>query len=326
MSTPGSGLDKRQCTLQICVSPGNTKIKIAIIFRGKGKRITDDELKAYHKEVHIYCQTNAWADTEFSVNLVRIHTLKQAVYEDESEFVLFCDNLSAQVIEEFLREIHAINGIVWFGEPGSTDIWQPVDNGFGKMLKTKISSLQEQWLEQDENIDLWTENSEKKLDLMQRIILITHWVGNAYNQLMGEEYSKTRYRCFEKTGCLITADGSEDTQISPEGVTNNVSPHHCLSTPAVEVQDENEPDVDDDISELEEIETISEERIDLAVDRTSNHPLVNRTVTVCYDEWHIGTITWCNTKLDECRVLYADKSKDYLKLDDFNGVDVILIY
>ena len=26
-----------------------------------------------------------------------------------------------------------------------------------------------------------------------------------------------------------------------------------------------------------------------AVDRTSNHPLVNRTVTVCYDEWNIGT-------------------------------------
>ena len=32
-----------------------------------------------------------------------------------------------------------------------------------------------------------------------------------------------------------------------------------------------------------------------------------------------------NTKLDECRVLYADKSEDYLKLDDFNGADVILI-
>ena len=43
---------------------------------------------------------------------------------------------------------------------------------------------------------------------------------------------------------------------------------------------------------------------------TSNHPLVNRTVTVCYDEWHIGTITWYNTKLDECRVLYADKLED----------------
>ena len=46
---------------------------------------------------------------------------------------------------------------------------------------------------------------------------------------------------------------------------------------------------------------------------------------VCYDEWHVGTITWYNVKLDECRVLYVDKSEDYLKLDDFNGVDVILL-
>lgn len=71
VSTSGSGLDKRQCTLQICFSPGNTKIKIAIIFRGKGKRITDDELKAYHRDVDVYWQTNAWADTEFSVNWIR---------------------------------------------------------------------------------------------------------------------------------------------------------------------------------------------------------------------------------------------------------------
>ena len=54
-------------------------------------------------------------------------------------------------------------------------------------------------------------------------------------------------------------------------------------------------------------------------------PYVNRTVNVCYDMNGTLVPTWYNTKLDECRVLYADKSEDYLKLDDFNGVDVILI-
>ena len=33
---------------------------------------------------------------------------------------------------------------------------------------------------------------------------------------------------------------------------------------------------------------------------------------------------WYNTKLDEYRVVFPDKSEDYFKLDDFNGVDVIL--
>ena len=68
-------------------------------------------------------------------------TLKPAVSDSESEFVLFCDNLTAQTSDVFLSEIRAMNGIVWFGEPGATDIWQPVDNGFGKMLTAKISSL-----------------------------------------------------------------------------------------------------------------------------------------------------------------------------------------
>ena len=41
---------------------------------------------------------------------------------------------------------------------------------------------------------------------------------------------------------------------------------------------------------------------------------------------------WCcffgttrNKKLDEYRILFDDNSEDYLKLDDFNGVDVLLL-
>ena len=189
-------------------------------------------------------------------------------------------------------------------------------------------------MEQDENIDLWTENGDKKLDVKQRRILITQWVGEAFNTLMGEEYSKTRYRCFEKTGCLITADGSEDDKIAPEGLTNYVVPpplpiqvaveiEPLVPAPAAEPEDRIETEVDDEL-EVDET-TVLEERIDLQVDRVYKHPLVNRNVTVFYDEWHVGTITWYNKKLDECRVFYeVDNSEDYLKLDDFNGVDVIL--
>ena len=78
--------------------------------------------------------------------------------------------------------------------------------------------------------------SDKKLDVKQRRILITHWVGEAFNTLMGEDYSKTRYRCFEKTGCLITADGSEDDKIAPEGLTNYVVPPPLPIQVAVEIE------------------------------------------------------------------------------------------
>ena len=58
----------------------------------------------------------------------------------------------------------------------------------------------------------------------KRRILRTHWVGEAYSKLMMDDYSKSRWRSFKKTGCLITADGSEDFKIEPEGLTGYTVP------------------------------------------------------------------------------------------------------
>ena len=114
VAQPGSGLDKRQATLQICFSPEGI-VKPALIFRGKGKRISQDEVLAYDTDVDVYWQANAWADTAFSVKLVK-NTLSNAV-ANLDEYVLFCDNLTAQVSDEFLNEVQQHKGIVWFGVP-----------------------------------------------------------------------------------------------------------------------------------------------------------------------------------------------------------------
>ena len=77
-------------------------------------------------------KVNAWADTELSVNWVN-KTLKSAT-ERNDRFVLYCDNLSAQVIDNFKDAVSAIGGLVWYGVPNATDLWQPVDAGFGELL------------------------------------------------------------------------------------------------------------------------------------------------------------------------------------------------
>ena len=162
IANPGSGFEKRQCTLQVCISP-ESKVRIAIIFRGSGKRISSDEIKTYHPDVDIYWQDNTWADTKFSVEWVK-HSLKEGTKPlDGKEFALFCDNLTAQVSDEFLHAVRAINGIVWFGVTGATDTWQPVDCGIGRMLKQTVSRIQDEWLEHDDNIDLQLGNSEENL-------------------------------------------------------------------------------------------------------------------------------------------------------------------
>ena len=75
VSQPGSGLEKRQASLQLCFGP-KTIVRPALIFRGTGKRITPDEIMAYHKEVDVYWQTNAWADTAFCTDWAN-NTLKE---------------------------------------------------------------------------------------------------------------------------------------------------------------------------------------------------------------------------------------------------------
>ena len=52
--------------------------------------------------------------------------------------------------------------------------------------------------------------------------------------------------------------------------------------------------------------------------------MVNKHVTALYYDWHTGIRTWYNTKLDEYRVVFTSKSEGHFKLDDFNGVDVLL--
>eukprot|EP00794_Sanderia_malayensis_P011559 gene11559-12751_t len=58
-ATLGPGLDKWQCTLQICFAAEGPPVKIVIIFRGTAKRISQVEIQAYHKNVDVYWQTNA---------------------------------------------------------------------------------------------------------------------------------------------------------------------------------------------------------------------------------------------------------------------------
>ena len=61
------------------------------------------EKRSYHQSVDIYWQDSAWVDTEVSCEWVE-KTLKKCVPEGE-EFLLLCDNLPAQVSDEFKKAV-----------------------------------------------------------------------------------------------------------------------------------------------------------------------------------------------------------------------------
>ena len=124
-----------------------------------------------------------------------------------------------------------LGGDTRYGSPGKTDAWQPVDVGFGRLLKVLTNAEQhEQELEHDEKIEKWIGNDREKFSAKYGRILIKHWVRDAFEKLQGSKYGYSMWRCFERTGCLITADGSGDDKIKPEGMPDYVVPpsidHH----------------------------------------------------------------------------------------------------
>ena len=187
--------------------------RISVIFRGLGKRISAVEKASWHPDVDVYFQKNAWADTEFCVKWTK-GTLKPFV---EGRFVLFLDNLEGQIVEEFKTEVANADSVCWYGLPGATDIWQPVDAGYAELLKVKVRQAHYKWLDFDENADKWY-GEYNRFTASERRILITHWVGEAYNALVDDKYNRFRREIFERTGCLLTADGSGDNLVRPEGL------------------------------------------------------------------------------------------------------------
>ena len=93
-----------------------------MIVSGKGLQITNDEREAWHKDVDVYFQENARADKELSVSWT-IKTLKAAT-QGTDRFVLFCDNLSAQVTDNFKDAVSSIGGLVWYEVPNAADLWR----------------------------------------------------------------------------------------------------------------------------------------------------------------------------------------------------------
>ena len=108
-----SGLEKRQCTLQVCTLADGKEPRITVIFRGKGKRVRPDEKAAWHPDVDVLWQENAWADKTVSVNWVNT-TIKHVV-ENLEKHALFVDNLTAQQTDDFKKAVSDLKGGVWYG-------------------------------------------------------------------------------------------------------------------------------------------------------------------------------------------------------------------
>ena len=172
----GSGLDKRQATLQLCIRARGEQPKPCLIFRGGQKRnkTQRDELKKYDEDVVVPWQKNAWADTEVCLNWAKlIGKFKPSDFPcDNPTKLMIVDSLNAQISGSFEAELKRAKFLLREGVKNATDIWQPVDAGIGQHYKRLIGQFYDEWLESDHALQYLKKGA---IPTPVRRILLTQW-------------------------------------------------------------------------------------------------------------------------------------------------------
>ena len=216
-----------------------------------------DKKIAWHPDIDVLWRENAWADTTVSINWV--NTTLKPVVENLEKHVLFVDNLTAQQTDDFKKAVSDLKGVVWYELKNASDLCQVVDAGISHTLKVLTRRNYWKWLDKEYNVNIWF-GDQTGLTANGRRILITQWVRYAWQELCSSKYHHLKKRYWEKTGCLITADGSEDVKITPEGLADYKVPLPLSYLPACEAAPiSNTPDTTENNEEKQEEETLDED-------------------------------------------------------------------
>ena len=226
-------LRKRQFTMNIYINAGEGEDAdgyVELICKGNvlmGTRFSATERAAWHKEVPMWFQKNAWMDRNVmakSAETFREHIKKRWDHnwkegDTVTSVLVICDNLDAHVAPE-TREVFAADQTVFvcYLPPSVTEAIQPIDAGFGRSLRCGVGRRLDSWLMEESNLELW----EAGMTASQRRVLISNIVAEAMKEALADD--KMRAGCFERTGCLLTLDGSGDEKIRPQGCSKSKLP------------------------------------------------------------------------------------------------------
>ena len=131
------------------------------------------------------------------------------------ESLLTLDNLHGQTTEKFKACMKKdCNSLVWHYPGGCTDTLQPIDAGLGALIKVEVGKQLDIWLKNGDNLERWESNA---LTASDRRVLLTKWVATAVDIV--DNRPNYRFRLFEKTGSLMTADGTCGERTNLEGLT-----------------------------------------------------------------------------------------------------------
>lgn len=230
----GASANKRMATLVVFCFGDGTLARTTVLFRGQGLRLRQTERDAWDKRVEVIFQKKAWMDDATALvyaDKVLLPAFADRGFTDgqkNTEALMLMDNLHSHKTDAFTGTLKKRGVLSWFHSPNCTDVQQPVDAGLGRHIKVLYEQAQDLWLENEENIAKWERDDFSE---WERRVLITQWVGDAHDKLAALPATITK--CFLRTGCLMTADDSNDLKITVEGVPDYDFRSASDSLPAV---------------------------------------------------------------------------------------------
>jgi hypothetical protein len=159
--------------------------------------------------------------------------------------LLSLDVFSGQKTKEVIASFKALKCTTSFIPGGTTGFIQVCDTVINKSLKARIEDLADQYI--DKNEREWVEG---KYTVSQRRVLLTKWVGQAWDDMHTEDSDMIR-QAFVQVGLGLPVDGSRDSEIK------------IKDFPGVEVGNwrDWQPKEEEDMSNLtlEEVEVLASE-------------------------------------------------------------------
>lgn len=217
---------KRFCTLQIIAracnglpsgGPRCGQPKLGIIFRGLGLRISDVERQGWHPDVDVRFQPKAWADSAYCEEHARIEMVAATSVARAAgrESVAIYDNLHGQTTVEHEKILLEKAKCVRHLLPGGvTAEIQLVDDGIGFAVKNQMGHALDDWMSEGNNLDMWTAEGTD-FPMWRKRCLITHLAAKAWQKVC---QTFDFVRAATRIGMLMTADGTGDSEIQPQGL------------------------------------------------------------------------------------------------------------
>ena len=221
----GSGLDKRQATVQLCLrAEGEQLVRVAIIFRGEGSNALcaeeEDTYRQLSNLLQVYFQPNAWMDEETCClwhDQFAEDTKSLRTGNDEFHVALGMDQHGAQMTTTMKRKMHLAGTFGVYTPTDCTDCCAPVDHHVTSRLKGMVHNFYK--VEFKHNRNRWKKAPDDGgLRAWERRKYMATWVATAWSILRGDApYIR---QTFVATGFLIAKDGSENNLIQLEGVSD----------------------------------------------------------------------------------------------------------